>query len=55
VSVTFKIVSDDPGHEICYGLALLFNSDEAVQINPTLTISRLILAYLAIYSLFHNG
>ena len=40
VSATFKIVSDDPEYEICYGLAVLFNFDEAVQINPTLTISK---------------
>ena len=40
VSATFLLVSDDPEHEICYGLAVLFNFDEAVQINPTLTISK---------------
>jgi hypothetical protein len=34
VSATIKIVSDDPKYEICYGLAVLFNFDEAVQINP---------------------
>jgi hypothetical protein len=33
VSATFLLVSDDPEHEICYGLAVLFNFDEAVQIN----------------------
>jgi hypothetical protein len=40
VAATFLIESDDPEHEICYGLAVLFNFDEAVQINPTLTISK---------------